>query len=700
MSGAHRRLSRRPMDPTVSTPAPHQGASAPARAPRAQGRHPSTTGHGPPPGGRPGEPPPVHHALVCVALPGLAISAGHGQLTGRGLEGVYHCGRRLLSRCRLRVFGREPLTVHGGPAPAGRARFVAVVRTPSDPGPDPGVTVERSRDADGSERITLRNATARPLRLPVELALGTDLAVLGAVASGRPGPELPATVYGAGLIWAAPDGARAVVTADPPPQDALASAGLLRWEFDLAPGAARTIALSVHGGRPLRPAGRSGGPHIPDAGAEADDPRVGKLLETALEDLRGLLVRDPVHPSDLHLAAGVPWRTGPAPAEALWAARMLLPLGTRLAADTLRCVARSMDAGPGPAGRVPGPLRDAGPHLPPACTGVEATLAFPAVLAEARLWGLPERDLAALLPAAERCLDWLRTATEGDGLVAEPGPAGPVRRAETQAHGHRAALLGAELLDACGRPGAEEWRARARAVRRRFRQDFWLDGPEGGRPAAALTAAGRPLPYSGGAMAHLLDTGLLGAGRHAEGLLDGVRAAQVAGLLGGPALDTGWGLRSLGAGEPGHNPFGHRAGAVRVHETAVAVSGLAAAGHEKEASGLLRGLLDAAEAFAYRLPEMYAGEQRAERGVPVPHPSACRPAAVAAAAVVHLLTALVGIRPDAPGRTVALHPMRRAPLGAVRLHGLRVAGRPFAARVSRSGLGVVEEAADGLQLGV
>lgn len=688
------------MDPTVPTPASHQAASAPGRAPRERTRHPSAAGHVPPPGGRPGELPPVHHALVCVALPGLAVSAGHGQLTGQGLEGVYQSGRRLLSRCRLRVFGHDPLTVQGRLASAGRARFVAVVRTPADPGPDPGVAVERSRDADGSERITLRNTTAHPLRLPVELSLGTDLAALGAVVSGRPGPELPATVHGSGLHWTAPDGTRAAVTADPPPQDALASAGLLRWELDVAPGAARTIALSVRGGRPFRPAGRAGGPHLPDARAEADDPRAGKFLKTALDDLRGLLVRDPAHPSDLHLAAGVPWRTGPAPAEALWAARMLLPLGTRLAADTLRGVARSLDAGPGAAGHVPGPLRDAGPHLPPACTGVEATLAFPAVLAEARLWGLPEQDLAALLPTAERCLDWLRTAVDDDGLVAEPGPDGPVRRAETQAHGHRAALLGAELLEACDRPGADEWRDRARAMRRRFRQDFWLDDPAGGRPAAALTADGRRLPHLGGAMAHLLDTGLLGAGRHADGLLDEVRAEQVARLLGSPALDTGWGLRSLGAKEPGHNPFGHRAGAVRVHETAVAVSGLAAIGREKEASGLLRGLLDAADAFAYRLPEMYAGVQRTEDGVPVPHPSACRPAAVAAAAAVHVLTALVGIRPDAPARTVALHPVRCAPLGAVRLSGLSVAGQPFAARVSRLGLGMVEEAADGLQLGV
>ncbi len=96
---------------------------------------------------------------------------------------------------------------------------------------------------------------------------------------------------------------------------------------------------------------------------------------------------------------------------------------------------------------------------------------------------------------------------------------------------------------------------------------------------------------------------------------------------------------------------------------------------------------------------MYAGEQRTAGSLPVPHPAACRPAAVAAAAGVHLLTALAGIRPDAPAGTVVLFPVRSAPLGAVQLSGLRVAGEPFAVRISRLGLGMVEEAAGTLRLG-
>ncbi|MGW0615058.1 glycogen debranching N-terminal domain-containing protein [Streptomyces sp. NPDC002788] len=639
--------------------------------------------------------------MICVALPGLAISTEEGQLTGRGLEGFYRAGRRVLSRCEIRVAGREPLPVQARMTTADRARFVGTLRASPQAGPDPDVLVERNRFADGTERITLHSAAPRPLRLPVEVVLGTDLADLGAIAAGNAGPELPASVHGAGLRWSCATG-NASVTAEPPPSDALASAGLLRWELDLPPGGSRSVELRVRpdGAGPLRAAGRAATSPLAAARAEGDDPRARDLLRTSIEDLQALLLRDAAHPADTHLAAGAPWRCGLAPSDALVAARMALPLGTGLAAGTLRILARTQLTDSGPqSGMIPGPRRDAGPHLPPQCTGTEATLLFPALLAEARRWGLSEQDTEELLPVAERCLTWLRIAVGDGSYLGDLYPGGLVR-CETQAHAHRAALLGADLLDACGRAGGAALRQWAHTLRTAFRSDFWVDDRGGGRPAAARAPDGRPVPHLGASAVHLLDTGLLGGGESAPGLLDKVQTENLARLLGSPAMDSGWGLRGLGAKELGYNPFGHRAGAVRVQETALAVAGLAAAGYEKEANSLLRGVLAASETFAHRLPEMYAGEQRREGSAPLPHPAACRPAATPAAAGVLLLTTLAGIRPDAPAGTVTLRPMRSAPLGEIGFTGLRVAGEPFSVRVSRLGLAMVEEAADGLQLGV
>jgi hypothetical protein len=645
----------------------------------------------------------VHDALVCVAAPALAVSDRLGQWRGEGIGGLYYAGRRLLGRCVLRVAGEEPVTVQAGTPAADRARFVAVVRTAADRGPDPAVAVERVRTAEGVERVTLVNSGSRPLRLPVEIALGTDLAPLAEVAAGQAGRWLACTVSGAGLRWT--DGRRAVrTTAHPAPDVALAAAGELSWRVGLPPGGSWTVALRTEllprAGRADAGAERAARPPAvwPDAQLEADDPRAGVLLRAALDDLQGLLLRDPRHPADLYAAAGAPWRLSLVPCDALWAARMLLPFGTRLAAGTLRALARTQEPG---SGLIPGPPRDAGPHLPPATCAAETASLFVTVLAEAWRWGLPVREAEPLLAAAERCLGWLRgaaAASGAGGLVADPVRGGPLR-AEVQAFVHRAALQGADMLEGFGRPGAEEWRERAAAMRAEFRRRFWLDGPGGGRPAAALAPDGRVVDVRSSALAHLLDGGLTGGGETAPGLLDRERAARLCGLLAAPDMDSGWGLRTLSAAARGFSPFGHRSGAVRVHETAVAAVCLARAGHTDGAAALLAGVVEAAAGFGMRLPEIYAGEQRLAGGLPCPHPMACRPAALAAAGVVHLLAGLAGVRPDVPGGSVALRPPPGSPVGAVRLGGMRVARQPFAVRIGRSGTASVEEAAAGLRLG-
>ena len=103
--------------------------------------------------------PPAHRALICVALPGLAISPEQGQLTGQGLEGFYRAGRRMLSRCRLRVAGREPLAVQARMIAAGQARFVATLSLSVDAGPT------RRSSSNGRDTRTARSGSrcaARP----------------------------------------------------------------------------------------------------------------------------------------------------------------------------------------------------------------------------------------------------------------------------------------------------------------------------------------------------------------------------------------------------------------------------------------------------------------------------------------------------------------------------------------------------------
>ncbi|MGW4381485.1 glycogen debranching N-terminal domain-containing protein [Kitasatospora sp. NPDC004531] len=738
-------------------------------------------GRQPGPAAVPRPQPSAVHDVLCVNAPGMAVSGPDGQLRGQNLHGFFRHGVRALARMELRLGGMEPLPLQGILTSAAAARFLGSVRVPGDLDPDPALTVERLRHADGAETVTVRNTGARPARLPLEIALGTDLGQLNDIAAGRRSADLPGQVQSAGLRWVG-QGRAATVSARPSPHAVLAGAGVLRWDLEIQPGARWSVDLRVEleapsTGRP--PTGRGPGVPLPWSEPEvrADDRRAARLVGRALDTLSGLLLADADRPTDLYTASGAPWRFGLTAADALWAARMTLPLGTRLAAGTLRATARrqhlapqqpagaarpsesgtadgtSSPAAAGPAaagspsgagaaggtpaaqttpahgtatppaagveggsaaqaldGVVPGPLRHGGPELPASCTATEATLLFVTVLAEAWRWGMPRAEVAELLPAAERALGALRAAVADgpDGPVGfvtdlgrsaeeravRPGPA----RCEVQAQAHRAALQGADLLEAFDRPGATEWRAWAAELRERFREQFWIDDLSGGRPAAALLASDRPVPALASTVVHLFDVGLAAEGELHEGLLDREQARLLAHRLVAPELDCGWGLRTLSAKSPRFNPLGHRSGVVRVQETALAVSGLVDAGFEREAEILLEGLLEASAHFEYRLPEMYAGEQKVADCPPVPHQAACRPAAVSAAAAVHLVLSLAGVRPDVPSGRVATRPASTAPLGALELTGLRVAGEPFSVRVSRIGVAVVEEAPSFLQL--
>lgn len=268
-----------------------------------------------------------------------------------------------------------------------------------------------------------------------------------------------------------------------------------------------------------------------------------------------------------------------------------------------------------------------------------------------------------------------------DGRLAEA----PVALSEVQAYGYAAAVAGATLLEAFGRPGARRWRDWAAGLAERFRQRFWLTDDLGGYPALALDGHGEPVDSIASNMGHLLGTGLLSR----------QESALVARRLGSPELSSGFGLRTLASSSAGYNPLSYHGGSVWTHDTAIAITGLAAAAAEgvpdagAAAAGLIGGLLAAAPAFDYRLPELHGG-QRAEAGQrPIPYPASCRPQAWAAASSIAILSALLGPRPDAPAGSLEFRPLGAGlgvlPVGELAVTGLRFAGRPLAVRLTPDG---------------
>ncbi|MEO3849135.1 glycogen debranching N-terminal domain-containing protein [Streptomyces sp. B8F3] len=175
---------------------------------------------------------------------------------------------------------------------------------------------------------------------------------------------------------------------------------------------------------------------------------------------------------------------------------------------------------------------------------------------------------------------------------------------------------------------ADRLTAAAGDLRSRFLTDFWLSGPD--FPALALDGTGRPADALASDAGHLLWSGLL----------DPDRARRVGRRLLEPDFFSGWGVRTVAAGQGAYHPMAYHRGSVWPHDNALLALGLARYGLHEEARTLARALTDLAAHTAGRLPEAVAGYPRAAQPTPVPFPHACSPQSWSAAAPLALLTAL------------------------------------------------------------
>jgi glycogen debranching enzyme len=429
----------------------------------------------------------------------------------------------------------------------------------------------------------------------------------------------------------------------------------------------------------------------------AHDRRLERLVARSVDDLAALRLTTAIDDGDTFLGAGVPWYLTLFGRDSLWAARMMLPLGTELALGTLRALARRQGSTVDPeTGEAPGKIMhelrrsdvSLGYRLPAAYYGtIDATLLWISLLHDAWRWGLARSAVERLLPPLEAALGWLaeHADPDGDGFLEYRDETGrglanqgwkdsgdavrfhdgrlaapPIALAEVQGYAYRAAVDGAALLDAFGRPGGDRWRAWAEAMATRFRGAFWVS--EGRYPALALDRDKRPVDSLTSNAGHLLGTGLL----------TGAEEAKVAAALADPAMSGGYGLRTMSSADRGFAPLSYHCGSIWAHDTAIVAAGLARGGFAAEALTLVDGLLTAAEAFDFRLPELYGGDARTELSRPVPYPAACHPQAWSAAAAILILQAWLGLEPDVPNGVVRLNPLPGAPA----VDGLRIAGHP------------------------
>ncbi|WP_374009394.1 glycogen debranching N-terminal domain-containing protein [Leifsonia sp. LS-T14] len=660
----------------------------------------------------------LHDSTVVLTAPSQAWSAPDGQidgrtagsLGGRGIHGFHHSDLRVLDRILLTVGGAAPEHIATAGPDAATATFTSLARAIDDATADPRVRIDRTRRVRPgvlSEWIVLRNALSTPLSTVVEVQLGADFTPMQQLKAGLTGSEHPVSVepdgaIGAvlrcGAVTARVTGADAAITVA---DDTVT----LRWDVEVRPHDELALEWRTEVDDPTAVVGGAEPSEVWSAfRAETGDSRLASWLERALADLQSLRMSTVERPDDVFLAAGAPWFFTLFGRDSLWAARMVLPLGTELAASTLRVLAHYQGSATVAAtaeqpGKImhelrPGALAIPGENvvLPPLYYGtVDATALWVCLLHDAWKWGMPRDEVESLLPHLEAALAWMRDFgdSDGDGFLEyvdttghglanqgwkDSGDSiqwrdgtladGPIALCEVQGYAYEAAVGGAELLDAFERSGGDEWRSWAANLKSRFSDAFWIDDPAGAYPAVALDAAKRKVDTVTSNIGHLLGTGIL----------EPEQAALVARRLVSPELSSGYGLRTMSTDSDGYWPLSYHGGSVWAHDTAIAISGLAREGFRSEAAQLADGLLAAADGFGYRMPELHSGDSADETASPIPYPAACRPQAWSAAAAVAVLSARLGLRTDAPAGTFEVAPDPAA--GSMRIRGLRFAGEP------------------------
>ena len=610
----------------------------------------------------------LNDAVIVLQAPTQVWSDQTGDMGSAPIHGVYHGDLRHVRALSVAIEDTEIETIACSAPTPQQAVFAAVLRGVDDDQPDPKVRLDRTRTVGAGrveERIRVSSHREVPVPIALTVTLAPDFEPLQRVKAGLPDPG----------TWAW-DGERAssgpasfALTA---PGAAIAVEGVtlaVRWTTVLEPRSTAefSFALALEDAT-LVVTAPADAAHaaVPATG----DPRLRHWLDRAAGDLAALRLALPAHPDDAFYAAGAPWFFTLFGRDSIWAARLALRQDPAIAASTLRVLARLQGTKKDPAtaeapGKILHELRSGalslpneGVHLPPLYYGtVDATPLWVCLLADARDAGMPAAEVRELLPSLRAALGWMTEHGDASGsgfidYVDETGHGlanqgwkdsgdsiqwrsgrlaeGPIALSEVQAYAYEAAVRGADLLDALGEDGAEGLRAWAADLRARFRAAYWVTTSEGRYPAIALDAHGAAVDTLTSNIGHLIGTGLL----------DPDEERACAALLLGDSMSSGFGIRTMSSGATGFWPLSYHGGSVWAHDTAVAVHGMLRAGLRDEAAAVAGQLVDAAEGFDYRMPELHAGDTRTPGVAPVPYPASCRPQAWSAAAAVVCAEAL------------------------------------------------------------
>jgi len=635
-------------------------------------------------------------------------------------HGLFFDGTRFLSGLLLTIAGRLPLLLSSGIRGENEGLFVHQTNPDLAP-PDPlhleRDTVHIVRSIELSEahcRMSFRLASyaAAPLVLPLELALAADFAdvfeVRGAHRPDR-GRLLPVRAAEGALElgYVGLDETLRFTRIRFEPEPERAGGNVFRFPLRLEPGRDRSIelAMTCEQRRAERPLGAS----FARAGRAARARTKARIttsngaanawLRRSSADLEMMTAETEHGPFPY---AGVPWFSTPFGRDALVTAYQVLWLDPGLARGVLHFLAAHQadrdatdaDAEPGkivhemrggemaalgevPFGRYYGSV-DATPWFVLLAAAVHDRTGDDELLRQ--LWPHLERALAwidgpgdldgdGFVEYARRSSSGLRNQgwkdshdaiVHADGSLAE----GPIALCEVQGYVYAAKRGLARVARRFGElERARRLDAQAEALRDAFERAFWCE--ELGTYALALDGRKQPCRVRSSNAGLSLFTGIARP----------ERAAALTRTLLSEAHDSGWGIRTLAAGEARYNPMSYHNGSVWPHDNALLAAGLARYGETRAATRLLAALLDASRAMEHRrIPELLCGFERRPGEPPTLYPVACSPQAWSAGAVFLLLQAALGLSVDAAKRQLRFaRPALPPAVAQVTLEGIALA---------------------------
>jgi glycogen debranching enzyme len=638
----------------------------------------------------------------------VLLSNANGEIISNSDQGLYFHDMRYLSMQTLRLNGQPLMCLLSDAADGDRLVFEL---TNLDVRDDSGAVVllreavvvrcERTLGDGYADVVTVQNYSRASVELTLELQYAADFADMFVVRGLHPGkrgklhePRWADTTLS--FRYDGADGQTRTTQLQFSRAPDVHHDGELTYRLHLAPRACWELqvkcALRHAGGGKLEAQPQQTGGATSDDGerarrgslgggthVETSNPLFNAILTRSLLDLHMLEMRQQ---GQAFFAAGVPWYVALFGRDSLVTSIQTAAFDASVSANTLRVLARYQgtrvddwrDEQPG---KILHELRvDELANLneipqTPYYGSVDSTPLFLAVLGIHSAWTGTLDLFDELRDTVGSALDWLdrfgdsdgdgfidyhtRSTSgarnqgwkdSGNGIVMEDGELAtpPIALPEVQGDVYLAWCCMADLFERYGDSTmAANLRDRARRLYAAFNEQFWL--PDASYYALCRQADGRFSRSIASNAAHALWTGIVDP-EHAGAVVERVLR---------PQMFSGWGIRTLSADDLSYNPVDYQVGSVWPHDNAMIVAGMQRYGYSSAATQVFTAMMQAASQFRdYRLPEVFAGDDRRLASVPVKYPVACNPQAWSAGAIPFMLASVLGLRPDAFNRHLSI----------------------------------------------